>query len=290
MNKENCRLVSKSSEDWRRFVLKEFYPLDVKPKAELFSGEVNIVKYEDGFRFASATSSGQEIKSEICDEFFYVVSTTQSMRWNNGLSHGYLNAGGVVVFDCMKEMRYAFPKNRISNSFLIPYHYFKNSRDIDVIKKGQPPLYQGMICQLLGDINIDHCCLINRMHTISNLLTISDSESIKEDVMQHEFEYIKNFIYMHIKNPNLSLDYIARHLFMSRSKIQTILGKNGTNYTTLTKTIRVNKLAKSIRDNMTTSLYQLCFEHGYKSISAASAQFKAVKGASLKLYRDSLRG
>ncbi|MGR5187743.1 helix-turn-helix domain-containing protein [Photobacterium damselae] len=290
MSKDNLRLVSKSSREWVKFISDGFYPLDIISTAADFSGEVDIVKYDDDFRFASVKSSSQEVKSEVCDEFFYLISTINPIRWFNGIGNGCLNNGGIVIFDCTKEMKYKFPESRVSNSFLIPYHYFKNGSDIDLIKHGGGLLYQDMIYQLLEGIHVDNHSLLNRMHTIANLLTINDPIRISDDSIQLEFDIIKEFIHINAKNPNLSLDYMASQLLISRSKIQAILGKNGTNYTTLIKQARVNKLANSIKHNMTTSLYQLCFEHGYKSISSASAQFKSVKGMSLKQYRDIIRG
>lgn len=290
MTEKNLKLVSKSSNEWTKFILDEFYHLDIKSKSSTFSGEIDIIQYDDDFRFASVISSGQEIKSETHEEFFYLISTVNSIRWSNGLSHGCLNNGGIAIFDCTKEMKYTFPDNRISNSFLIPYHYFKNGSDIDSIKHGRRLLYQDMIYQLMEDIYLSKYSLLNKMHTIANLLTITDQDKIEDDSVRHEYAVITEFIRMNARNPNLSLDYMARQLLISRSKIQSILSEYDTNYTTLIKNIRVNKLARSIEHNMTTNLYQLCFEHGYKSISSASAQFKAVKGMSLKQYRDSLRG
>lgn len=290
MTKDNLKLISKSSSEWNQFILDEFYPLGIKSTSTTFSGEIDLIKYDDDFCFAGVTSSSHEVKSEVYDEFFYLISTINPIRWSNGSNSGYLHNGGIVVFDCTEEITYQFPVGQTSKSFLIPYHYFKDDNAIDSIKQGSGLLYKNMIHQLLEDIHANSHSLLNRMHTIANLLTINDPVKIVDDNIQHEFDAIKDFIRVNAKNPSLSLDYIASKLLVSRSKIQAILGEHGTNYTTLTKKTRVNQLAKSIKHNMTTSLYQLCFEHGYKSISSASAQFKSVKGMSLKQYRDSIRG
>lgn len=290
MKENSFNLTSKSSSEWNKFILDEFYHLSIKSNSTVFSGQINITKFEDDFRFARVASSGQEIESETYDEFFYLISTANPVRWSNGISGNYLSNGGIVVFDCTKEMKYKFPNKRVSNSFLIPYHYFKSGSDIDSIRQGSKLMYQNMIHQLLGDIRGNDHCLLSRMHVIADLLTITDPRKIVESKIKHEYDAITEFIYLHARNPNLSLDYIAKHLLLSRSKIQAILSEYGTNYTTVVKEVRVDALAKSIKHNMTTNLYQLCFEHGYKSIPSASAQFKSIKGMSLKQYRDNLRG
>lgn len=290
MNKENRKLITNSSCEWNKFILEDFYQFDVKSTSNIFSGEIYTVKYEDDFRFASIISSSQEVQSKIYGDYFYLLSTSNAINWSNGEANGYLNNGGIVIFDCTKEIKFEFLDYRVSNSFLIPFHFFNSSDDIDIIRHGKGILYQEMIYQLLEDTNVSSYNLINRMHTIANLLTINEPLKIVDDNILYKFTAIKEFIYTNAEDPNLSLDYIASNLLMSRSKIQSILREYGTNYTTLVKKIRVNKLAKSIKCNITKNLYQLCFEHGYKSISSASAQFKSEKGMSLKEYRDKMRG
>lgn len=289
MDKENFKLVSQSEDDWNKLVLDEFYRLDIKANNSNFSGEIDIVKYEDDFRFANVNASCQEVISEVRDEYFYLITTQDPLCWRNGHSHGYLKSGGIVVFDCTQDMAYKFPGGRRSKSFLIPYQYFRNGMAIDAIRNGNKLTYQDIIYQLLGDIKVDKPDLINRLHSIANLLTITNPLSINESKIQQEYEAIERFIVDNAGNPNISLDYVANRLLVSRSKVQAILTEMGTNYTSLVKQIRVQNLAKSIEFDMTKNLYQLCFEHGYRSISSASSHFKSIKGVSLKQYRDSFR-
>ncbi len=138
MKREITNLTSQSGTEWAQFTKEKFYSLNVTSLEPKFSGCIDIVRFENDFRFAKIKSSAQEVKTSYDKEkdFFYVILSSGAMTWDNDTKHGALRNGGIVVFDCNRPVKYKFMGERNTTSFLLPYSYFKEGSAIDSIRKG----------------------------------------------------------------------------------------------------------------------------------------------------------
>ncbi|EOA8958782.1 hypothetical protein ACIMS1_004459 [Vibrio harveyi] len=287
MEKNIFKLTSNSEKDWNKFVVKEFYELNIKANSDEFSGVLDVVRY-NGLRFADVISSGQKVIFSKRGEFIYLISTSTPLAWENGEGHGVVK-DGVVVFDCNAPVKYQFLKSRKTKSVLIPYSSFSSASVIDSIKKGGLGIYKDVISEIMKDISIGSEDFSHRLNAVSNLVSIlDDTKNNEEKVLDNEFKKLKLFIYQNAHKEYMSLDYVARNVFFSRRKIQSILSCKNTTYTELLKEIRVQRVVNSMIKNRNKTIQEHCFEQGYRSMSTAAYQFKSVKNVGLKEYKDTL--
>ncbi|KJF85397.1 hypothetical protein UB42_20035 [Photobacterium leiognathi] len=90
-------------------------------------------------------------------------------------------------------------------------------------------------------------------------------------------------------NNSLNLDLLSNQLFMSKSKIQKIFHDNGKKYNEVVKVLRVNLLAEKIKNNVSKTIIELCYESGFNSRTNADIQFKQVKNLTIKEYKNKLK-
>ena len=101
----------------------------------------------------------------------------------------------------------------------------------------------------------------------------------------YDLNSIINIINCNALSHTLNLNLISSSLGMSKSKTQKILSRSNITYSERIKIARVNALAWQIRHYNHKTLYELCYDCGFNTVSNAAVQFKKVKGMSISQYK-----
>ncbi|KJG55379.1 hypothetical protein UA38_20060 [Photobacterium kishitanii] len=284
---KNRHLKTQSFRQWLRFFKNEMFRCKIIPINVIFYGEINVVNYKNGFKFALIKAASQQIFCNDLYNMVCVIFSKGSFSWGQGDISGELPLGGFVVLDGNETIRY---KNSSDNEIiicLIPYFYFK-SCNIKCICITTDSVYSDCVYTLIESMLVSKKNRLFKMQAVANLLVLIFSEDKEITSENKECQKVIDFIKDNALNSWLDMDYISTSLGVSKSKIHKLLKSNGISYSYLVKGLRVVELEKKISHERNKTLTQLCYECGFNSISNANIQFKSIKKISISEYKNTL--
>ena len=282
-------LKTQSLHEWCTFFTKEIAPVKIIPTAFLLYTDTYVVKCSEDFIFMSSTSAEHKVEIQNINKCFYLIATSGKIRGINGDVETKLPLGGCLLFDENQPFSYIVGNEQDVICLLFPYSYFKNKDEIKKIAALNKVPYNDFILNLIKSMHYSDDDLLFKMKAIANLLLSNKKQQQILTREDYDLNNIINIINHNVLSSKLSLDFISSSLGMSTSKIQKILSKSKMTYSERIKNARVDALAWKIKHYKYKTLFELCYDCGFNSVSNAAVQFKNVKGISISQYKQNLK-
>ena len=278
-------LKTQSFLQWIRFFKNEMFRCKITPINAIFYGEIKVVNYDNGFKFALIKAVAQQIYCEHISNVVCVIFSKGSFSWGQGNVSGELPLGGYVVLNGNEHIQYKNSNNNEVIIFFIPFFYFKSC---DLKRITTASVYDDCVYTLIESMLFSKKNRLVKMQAVANLLVLIFSEYNRGCVENKASKKIIDFIKDNALNSWLNMDYISISLGMSKSKIHKLLKVDNISYSYLVKNLRIAALEKKIRYEKNKTLTQLCYECGFNSVSNANIQFKSIKKISMSEYKNNL--
>ncbi|MHA6604606.1 hypothetical protein ACVA6G_03115 [Photobacterium damselae] len=213
---------------------------------------------------------------------FLFIYTKGAFSWINGKKTGKLTTGGLVILNCNEDISCSFYDQRESLClFFIPFSFharlakFGQEPKIDILNHHP---YSRVICEIVEGFVCNDLQLKEKIMTITSLITLASLEQSPERKKSAKWSSVQSLLKNNITDPELSLEFIAKKSFLSRSRIQKIFYEHGTTFRNEVQKAKLNKLLKKLDTLEFCPLEEIVKLAGYQSVSAANKAFKKEKG------------
>lgn len=105
------------------------------------------------------------------------------------------------------------------------------------------------------------------------------------NTISERYSVIVSFIRNNIKNPELSLSYLAEYMGITERMIQYILAEKNVTFCHILSTERCRHLASRVKNNLYCNVNISIYESGFKSITTANRQFRSIYGMTPRQYQ-----
>ncbi|HIF9482768.1 TPA: helix-turn-helix domain-containing protein [Photobacterium damselae] len=223
---------------------------------------------------------------------FLFIYTKGAFSWINGKKSGKLTTGGLVILTCNETLSCSFYNHDESLCiFFIPFTFHERLTTFGLKPKtdklNHHP-YSRVICEIVEGLTCNDSQLKEKIMTITSLITLASSEQNSEDRKLAKWSSVQSLLDNNITDPELSLEFIARKSFVSRSRIQKLFYEHGTTFRREVQRAKLSHLLKNLDTSESISLEDIAKLSGYRSVSSANKAFKRDKGISLYQYRKTL--
>ncbi|EPR2277463.1 helix-turn-helix domain-containing protein [Salmonella enterica subsp. enterica serovar Newport] len=274
-----------------------------------FFGYMLVDELSNGTLKIEVNSSSQQINLLHKDSLagvkrkIFIINSCNSMLIRNKNNRKIISPGDSIIIPAWDEFFEESFSGRISVSLILDVSYITDS-----VTQLEKMLWQNVSHLVYGfEINriisnfynnqSSRFCEKNTAALISLLSLESEFDDLnKSNALQqvspsgsNRCSYIVNYIKNNIKNSDLCLSMVAKHIGLTERMIQYILSERNVKFHQLLTLERCNFLASRIRNDVYADVDVSIFESGFESIATACRQFKKIYNLTPKQYQCRLK-